>query len=72
MISLDNGLDVLLISDPETPKSAASMDVKAGYFHDPPDLEGLAHFCEHLLFMVCCWSCVYSLKTECRGQKHSQ
>ena len=27
------------------------MDVAAGSFNDPPDYEGLAHFCEHMLFL---------------------
>ena len=27
------------------------MDVEAGSFNDPPYAEGLAHFCEHMLFL---------------------
>ncbi|ORY56460.1 Metalloenzyme, LuxS/M16 peptidase-like protein [Leucosporidium creatinivorum] len=27
------------------------MDVKVGHLQDPEDLQGLAHFCEHLMFM---------------------
>ena len=27
------------------------MEVAAGSFSDPPDAEGLAHFCEHMLFL---------------------
>eukprot|EP00808_Paulinella_micropora_P023005 g5315.t1 len=42
---------VLLISDEHTNKSAAAMDVNVGHFCDPPDIPGLAHFCEHMLFM---------------------
>lgn len=42
---------VLLISDPTTDLSGASMDVSAGSFNDPADYEGLAHFCEHMLFL---------------------
>ncbi|GAQ79598.1 Insulinase family protein [Klebsormidium nitens] len=49
-VRLENELQALLISDPETDKAAAAMDVKAGYFLDPPDLSGLAHFLEHMLF----------------------
>ncbi|CAL1352436.1 unnamed protein product [Linum trigynum] len=49
-IVLSNSLQVLLISDPETDKSAASMDVGVGSFSDPVGLEGLAHFLEHMLF----------------------
>ncbi|XP_077210294.1 insulinase (Peptidase family M16) family protein [Tasmannia lanceolata] len=47
---LPNSLEVLLISDPETDKAAASMDVSVGSFCDPDGLEGLAHFLEHMLF----------------------
>lgn len=49
--TLNNGLDVVLISDPETDLSGASMDVAAGSFDDPSDYPGLAHFCEHMLFL---------------------
>lgn len=31
--------------------SAAAMAVKAGSFHEPSDCGGLAHFCEHMIFM---------------------
>ncbi|KAL0404908.1 UNVERIFIED_CONTAM: Insulin-degrading enzyme-like 2, partial [Sesamum radiatum] len=43
-IVLQNNLQVLLISDSETDKCAASMDVRVGSFSDPEGLEGLAHF----------------------------
>ncbi|KAG6414124.1 hypothetical protein SASPL_126842 [Salvia splendens] len=49
-ILLKNNLQVLLISDAETDKCAASMDVCVGSFSDPEGLEGLAHFLEHMLF----------------------
>ncbi|XP_024189601.1 insulin-degrading enzyme-like 1, peroxisomal [Rosa chinensis] len=49
-IVLPNSLQVLLISDPDTDKCAASMDVSVGSFSDPDGLEGLAHFLEHMLF----------------------
>nr|XP_009388449.1 PREDICTED: insulin-degrading enzyme-like 1, peroxisomal isoform X2 [Musa acuminata subsp. malaccensis] len=49
-IVLPNCLEVLLISDPETDKAAASMNVSVGSFSDPDGLEGLAHFLEHMLF----------------------
>ena len=48
---LKNGLRVLLISDPDANQSAASLDVNVGSWSDPPDLQGLAHFVEHLLFL---------------------
>ncbi|CUA67752.1 insulysin [Rhizoctonia solani] len=50
-IKLENDLEVLLIHDPSSDKSAASLDVEIGHLHDPDDLPGLAHFCEHLSFM---------------------
>lgn len=51
IVELPNKLQALLIHDPTTDKSAAALDVNAGAFSDPPQLPGLAHFCEHLLFM---------------------
>ncbi|KAL6254451.1 hypothetical protein P5V15_014499 [Pogonomyrmex californicus] len=48
---LANKMKVLLISDPITDKSAVAMDVNVGYMCDPDDLPGLAHFCEHMLFL---------------------
>lgn len=50
-IILDNGLKVLLISDPDTDKSASAVDVNVGSYQDPDDRLGLAHFLEHMLFM---------------------
>lgn len=50
-IVLDNGLEALLIHSPDTDKASTAMDVNVGAFADPEDLPGLAHFCEHLLFM---------------------
>lgn len=50
-LSLSNGLRVLIVSDPEADSAAAAMDVHVGYFNDPDDLPGLAHFCEHMLFL---------------------
>ncbi|GAA6021682.1 hypothetical protein JCM11491_001357 [Sporobolomyces phaffii] len=51
LIMLDNGLEALVISDPKADKASAAMDVKVGHLSDPEDLPGLAHFCEHLMFM---------------------
>ncbi|CAG9789778.1 unnamed protein product [Diatraea saccharalis] len=48
---LANRLKVLLVSDPTTDKSAAALDVNVGYLSDPDELPGLAHFCEHMLFL---------------------
>ncbi|CAM6127653.1 unnamed protein product [Calypogeia fissa] len=49
-IVLHNGMQVLLVSDPDTDKAAAAMDVHIGSFSDPEELPGLAHFLEHMLF----------------------
>ncbi|KAI7897701.1 Metalloenzyme, LuxS/M16 peptidase-like protein [Cokeromyces recurvatus] len=46
-----NDLEVLLVHDKDTDKSSAALDVHVGHISDPTDLQGLAHFCEHLLFM---------------------
>ncbi|NJN53086.1 MAG: peptidase M16, partial [Gammaproteobacteria bacterium] len=48
---LDNGLKVLLVSDPSADKSAAALAVFRGSFDDPPGRGGLAHFLEHMLFL---------------------
>ena len=48
---LSNGLKVLLISDPETTKSSAALAINIGSIANKKDEQGLAHFCEHLLFM---------------------
>lgn len=49
--TLDNELKVLIISDPETKKAAASLDVFVGSASDPDERAGLAHFLEHMLFL---------------------
>ncbi|KAA8900675.1 hypothetical protein TRICI_006176 [Trichomonascus ciferrii] len=51
VVTLPNQLEALLIHDPECDKASAALDVNVGAFSDPEDLPGLAHFCEHLLFM---------------------
>ncbi|MEZ5572116.1 MAG: insulinase family protein [Halioglobus sp.] len=51
LLTLDNKMEVLLISDPNTPKAAASLDVLVGSADSPPDRAGLAHFLEHMLFL---------------------
>ena len=50
VITLNNSLRVLLVSNNETSTSAAAVDVYAGSFNDG-DIEGLAHFCERMLFL---------------------
>ena len=48
---LSNGLKVLLISDSDALKSAVALGINIGSLIDKKDEQGLAHFCEHLLFM---------------------
>ncbi len=48
---LDNGMKVLLVSDPDADTAAASVDVDAGSNGDPAAFPGLAHFLEHMLFL---------------------
>ncbi len=50
-IQLKNGLQVLIISDPMANKSAAALSVEVGCWQDPVLYPGMAHFCEHMLFM---------------------
>ena len=50
-LRLQNELKLLLISDPETEKSAASVNVHVGHTSDPDNVPGIAHFCEHMLFL---------------------
>lgn len=42
--TLQNGLEVIVVSDPGADKAAASMDVGVGHLSDPDDLPGCAHF----------------------------
>ncbi|MBV2129179.1 insulinase family protein [Arsukibacterium indicum] len=48
---LPNKLEVILVSDPTTEKSAASLSVGVGLLQDPMSQQGMAHYLEHLLFM---------------------
>ncbi len=48
---LDNGLRVLLVSDPKFNKSGAALAISIGQIDDPADREGMAHFLEHMLFL---------------------
>ncbi|MFT2090450.1 insulinase family protein [Paraglaciecola sp. 2405UD69-4] len=50
-IVLDNGLQILLVSDPVIEKSAVALSVAVGSYQEPKGLGGLAHYLEHMLFM---------------------
>lgn len=49
--TLENGLRVLLCSDPSSTAAGAAMDVHVGACSDPIQVPGLAHFHEHMLFL---------------------
>ena len=49
--TLPNGLNVLLVSDPASTTAACAMNVHVGATSDPAEVRGLAHFCEHMLFL---------------------
>ncbi|KAF2845137.1 a-pheromone processing metallopeptidase-like protein Ste23 [Plenodomus tracheiphilus IPT5] len=51
IFTLQNQLEVLLIHEAGTDKASAALDVNVGSFSDAPDMPGIAHAVEHLLFM---------------------
>ncbi|KAI5465829.1 Metalloenzyme, LuxS/M16 peptidase-like protein [Mariannaea sp. PMI_226] len=51
VVLLVNGIEALLVHDPETDKASAALDVNVGNFSDEDDIPGMAHAVEHLLFM---------------------
>lgn len=50
-IRLDNGMEVLLVSDPQAVKSLAALVVPVGSLQDPDTQPGLAHYLEHMILM---------------------
>ena len=48
-VEFDNGLQALLVHDPDAMVSAAALDVRVGSWADPPEFPGLAHFLEHMV-----------------------
>ena len=49
--TLNNGMEVVLVSDPSLATSAMSLSVGVGQYQDPDDYQGLAHYLEHMIFM---------------------
>ncbi|GIL80830.1 hypothetical protein Vretifemale_9906, partial [Volvox reticuliferus] len=45
------GVRFLLASDPEAVFAAACLNIQAGYFDDPPDVPGFAHWLEHAVHL---------------------
>src|SRR5690554_6690688 len=50
-LTLDNQLQVLLISDAEIEGAGASLAVGVGSYHNPQAIPGLLHYLEHMLFL---------------------
>ncbi|OQR74085.1 insulin-degrading enzyme-like [Tropilaelaps mercedesae] len=50
-LDLANGMKVLLASDPNVEKARVALCVMIGFMSDPWELQGLAHFTEHMVFM---------------------
>uniref|UniRef100_A0A8I0CU40 Protease 3 n=1 Tax=Pseudomonas tritici TaxID=2745518 RepID=A0A8I0CU40_9PSED len=50
-ITLDNGMTVLLVSDPQAVKSLSALVVPVGSLEDPDSHQGLAHYLEHMTLM---------------------
>ena len=50
-IRLDNGMVVLLVSDPQAVKSLSALVVPVGSLQDPESHPGLAHYLEHMILM---------------------
>ncbi|MDV6316773.1 insulinase family protein [Idiomarina sp. HP20-50] len=51
VLTLDNNIEIMLVSDPNTDKSAASLSVGVGLLQDPETQQGMAHYLEHMLFL---------------------
>ena len=51
LVRLANGLRVVLSSNADAETCACALAVRCGSFMDPADMPGLAHFCEHMLFL---------------------
>merc|ERR1719454_2726337 len=49
--TLDNGIQVVTVKDTHALQKGFAAAVEAGSFDDPVELPGLAHFCEHMLFL---------------------
>lgn len=50
-LSLDNGLKLLIISDPDVLLSSVCVLNPKGSLSDPPEYQGMSHFLEHMLFL---------------------
>lgn len=50
-LTLDSGLEVLLVQDDRASKAAAALALPVGSLDDPDSQPGLAHYLEHMLFL---------------------
>ncbi len=50
-LRLMNGMELIVVSDERADHSAAAVTVEVGSWSDPQEFPGMAHFCEHMLFM---------------------
>ncbi|CAI2365515.1 unnamed protein product [Moneuplotes crassus] len=50
-LKLKNNLSCILVSDQEADKSSVCLSVEVGSVIESKDWQGLAHFCEHMLFL---------------------
>ncbi|CAG7729317.1 unnamed protein product [Allacma fusca] len=50
VFTLANKMKIVLISDPDSVKSAAALSIQAGSMSDPKEFPGMAHLCERMLF----------------------
>ncbi|KAJ1912929.1 metalloprotease [Mycoemilia scoparia] len=51
LIRLLNNMEVMIIKENEARQAGASLTVGVGGIHDLPTYAGIAHFCEHMLFL---------------------
>ncbi|KAJ2831674.1 metalloprotease [Coemansia furcata] len=51
LVRLPNNLVAVCIQDTDAKEAAASLSVNVGSYVDPAELQGLAHFLEHMLFL---------------------
>ena len=52
-VILKNKLNVVLISDPTTDRSAAALGLNVGYYSDPIEFQGLLNYLRCMLFCGC-------------------
>ena len=50
-LTLDSGLQVLLVQDERASKAAAALALPVGSLDNPDSQPGLAHYLEHMLFL---------------------